>query len=296
MRRLLLAVLLACATALCWSAATRATPSPRTLDILVVAGQSNALCDQAYVVDPTTHRNVLAASRSPADARVLLMWDETGVPSSGADPVPLDAPQRLRGAPSPVFGPEVGRGRALYAAGHHHLLVVKVVFPGSSLAVDWQVGSRDFDAMVAGVRAAEAWATSSGWTPSIAGFYWMQGESDARKAPWAATYRAHLLGFIASVRRQLDLHRATPFVLGQIDLADFIGYEQARHDCTTRSCTAEKRWNEEVMRAQQSVSSSSVFVASTAQLPRYEHFLHLTGAAELVLGRRFAALSERHLT
>lgn len=295
-RRLLPALALAAATTLCWSATTSGAATAPQLDILVVAGQSNALGYQSYVVDPSTHKDVFTESHSAANKKVLVMWDESGVTSSGKVPVPLDTPQHLAGAPSPVFGPEVGLARALYSDGDRHLLVVKVAFSGSSLAADWQPNDPDFQALVAMVQHAESWASGAGWSPSIAAVYWMQGESDAMTAPWASSYHSHLLSFIAAVRQQLGLSSKTPFVIGEIDLHDYIEFEIAHDDCSSPSCTNEKHWNEEVMAAQRKAASTDVFVASTASLPRYEDFLHLTDAGELVLGRIFATLSEHHLT
>jgi hypothetical protein len=278
-----------------------ASASPRTtlprLDVLIVAGQSNALGYQSYVVDPKTHKDVFTdSSRSPADSRVLFMWTESGVASSGASPVRLDTPQRLQGAPSPVFGPEVGLARNLYAAGHHHLLVVKVAFSGSSLAVDWQPGQPDYQALLMRVAQATSWATANGWDPSIAGIYWVQGETDAMTASWAAGYKANILQFMHNVRGALAVGAKTPFVLAETDIADYINYELAHKQCGTPTCSAEKHWNGEVMAAQAACASKYVYVAPTASLPRVEDFLHLSDAAELRLGKTFGTLSVHHLT
>jgi hypothetical protein len=267
------------------------------LDVLVVAGQSNALGYQSYVVDPKTHKDVFTdSSRSAADSRVLLMWTESGVASSGTTPVKLNTPQHLQGAPSPVFGPELGLARELYAAGHHNLLVVKVAFAGSSLAVDWQPGQPDYEALVQRVGQAMTWAQASGWAPSIAGVYWVQGETDAMSASWASSYKANLLQFIRNLRVGLSLSSKTPFVLAETDILDYINFEKVHKECSSPSCSAEKRWNSEVMKGQAACASKYVFVAETASLPRVEDFLHLSDAAELRLGKAFGMLSERHLT
>jgi hypothetical protein len=294
-RSLLVALAFAAATILSWSSASEVTASPPSLDILVVAGQSNALGYQSYVVDPTTHKNVFTETHSAADKKVLLMWNESGVPTSGANPVPLDTPQALAGAPSPVFGPEVGLARTLYAAGHRHLLIVKVAFSGSSLAVNWQLGSPDFQALVTSVQNAESWATSHGWRPSIGAFYWMQGETDAMSSSWASSYRSNLTTFFTTVRKQLDFDKTTPIVVGEIDLHDYIAFETL-HDCSSPTCAPQMRWNAEVMAAQRAVAAKDVFVVSTSRLSRYDDFLHLTDAAELALGLAFGLLSEHHLT
>lgn len=276
--------------------------APRRMTLLIVAGQSNALGFQSYVVDPKTHVNVFTSSTSPADRKVLLMWTESGVPSSGANPVALQTPQQLQGAPSAVFGPEVGLARQLYALGHRNLLVVKVAFSGSSLAGDWRPGStptsEDLEALLTRVRQAEAWAKSRGWTPVVGAFYWMQGESDALQASWAAAYAANLAALLHEVRTDLHFTSTTPIVIGQIDLADYITSQKNLGLCsasTKPTCTQYDQWNAEVMQAQADAAAKYVYVASTASLPRYEDFLHLSNSAELSLGKHFATLSSKHL-
>lgn len=269
--------------------ASSATPST-PLAIVVVAGQSNALGEQSYVVDPKTHENIFTdATGSAADHSVRLMWAETGVHTSGATPVFLDTLQHLPHAPSPVFGPEVGLARALYADGYHQLLVVKVAYAGTSLAADWGPQRPDFLELLRRVHRARAWATANGFEPSIVGFYWLQGEADAAKAAWAKDYARNLHRFIGNVRSKLGLSSDVPFVLGQIDLTDYIDTEEAQGKCTTPSCTGEREWNAEVMRAQADAASRDVFVVPTSSLPRVNHFIHLTDSAELQLGAAFAS-------
>lgn len=273
---------------------TAAAP-PVPLAVVVVAGQSNAIGYESYVRDPVTHDDVFTdATRSPADRQALLMWAETGVHTSGTAPVPLDTLQVLPGAPSAVFGPELGLARGLYAAGTHHLLIVKVAYTGTSLAKDWQPTRPDFQELVQRVHQALAWAVRHGDSPTIIAFCWMQGEADATRASWASHYAANLHAFIREVRQRLALPAATPFLLGQIDLSDYIAYE-ARHGlCTTPTCTSEREWNHEVMAAQAAAASADVFTTATSSLPRRHHFLHLTNQAELTLGSAFAALTIEH--
>jgi Carbohydrate esterase, sialic acid-specific acetylesterase len=262
------------------------------LIVLVVAGQSNALGYQSFVIDPTTHKDVFTGSgSSAADRKVRFTFQESGVAGGMLPPLPLDAPQKRSGASSPIFGPEVGLARYLYNAGHKNLLVVKVAFSGSSLAADWSARSVDFGLLQSRVQAAMSWATENGWSPSIGGFYWMQGESDAENSVYAADYRKNLVQFIANVRADIPLKLTTPIVVGQIDLADYIHFEQVHHLCSTKYCTPQQLWNSEVMKAQSSVAGKHIFIAKTAKLPRYQDFLHLTDAAELTLGKEFGSLS-----
>jgi hypothetical protein len=281
------------------SGASGASAVPRTpprLTIVVVAGQSNALGYQSYVVDPKTHKDVFTdGAGTAADRRVLLTWDESGVAGGGIPPVSLDTPQRLSGAPSPVFGPEVGLARYLFTHGHRNLLIVKVAFSGSSLAADWVPAAADYKAMVRAVGAATLWATEHGWRPIVSAFYWMQGETDAMSASTAQAYGANLKALIGNVRRSIGLSSAAPFVIGEIDLTDYIKFELVHHLCTTAGCTGETLWNKEVMSAQKKAAGTHVFVTSTSSLARYEDFLHLTNTSELALGKVFGELSAKRI-
>ena len=108
MRRLLVVLVLLAVTALPSAAAlasARPHATPR-LEVLVVAGQSNAMGYQSYVVDPKTHHDVFNdRAAAAADKDVLLTWDESWVPSTATTPVALDTRQRLTGAPSPILDP-----------------------------------------------------------------------------------------------------------------------------------------------------------------------------------------------
>jgi len=298
MRRLVAAALIVmtfAATAPVASASVQRRLAPKLI-LLVVAGQSNALGYESFVIDPTTHKDVFTEKGgSHADRKVLFTFQETGVQGGALPPGPLDTPQVRTGATSPVFGPEIGLARYLYNEGHKNLLVVKVAFSGSSLADDWATKGEDLSLLVTRVKAAEAWATDQGWEPTIGGFYWMQGERDATVSAYAADYRTNLLHLIKNVRHDLSLKTTTPFVIGQIDLADFINFEVVHNLCSSSSCSSEKLWNSEVMKAESSVASRYVLVAKTAKLPRYQDFLHLTDAGELSLGAEFGQLSRSHI-
>jgi hypothetical protein len=278
------------------SGASTGSHSLPRLTIVVVAGQSNALGYQSYVVDPKTRKDVFTdGTGTVADRRVLLTWDESGVPGGALPPVSLDTPQRLSGAPSPVFGPEVGLARYLFTHGHRNLLIVKVAFSGSSLAADWVPGAADYKAMVRAVGGATLWASEHGWRPVVSGFYWMQGETDAMTASTAETYGANLKAFIGNARRSIGMSSTAPFVIGEIDLTDYIKFELVHHLCTTAGCSGETAWNKEVMSAQKKAAGAHVFVASTSSLARYEGFLHLTNTSELALGKKFGELSAKDL-
>jgi hypothetical protein len=118
------------------------------------------------------------------------------------------------------FGPELSAGRAL--AGVHprsRIAVVKFAWNATSLYWDWDPNRAHskYDAMVRGTRHAMKKLAAKMKAPvRIAGFFWMQGESDANTYEHATSYGASLKEFIASVRADLRAPKL-PFVMGQID-------------------------------------------------------------------------------
>jgi hypothetical protein len=298
MRWFVVAALLALSGAAAVPGASASTKPrlPPNLIVLVVAGQSNALGYQSFVIDPKTHKDVFTdKGASPADRRVLFTFRDSGVSGGALPPGWLDTPQKRTGASSPVFGPEIGLARYLYNAGHKNLLVVKVAISGSSLAVDWAPHGEDLSLLVSRVQAAMAWATNHNLRPTIGGFYWVQGERDATDRAYAADYRTNLVHFIANVRHDLLLKSWTPFAIAQTDIAAYINFKQAQHLCSSKDCKSERLWNSEVMKAQSSVTGKHVFLAKTAKLPRFKDALHMTDAAELSLGTTFGELTRSHI-
>jgi len=272
----------------------------RHLTVLVVAGQSNAIGFESYAIDPVTHRHVLAtAPIHSASQHSLIDWVESGVPDSGATPVALSTPQQLVGAPSPIFGPEVGLASSLYAAGHQGLLIVKVAFAGTSLAVDWASSGVLYRHLVTTTRAAMAWASSQWWSATIGAIYWIQGETDAEHAPMAANYATHLRAFLRTLRSDLGVDARTPVVLARTDVTAYVAYKRAHHVCAPADCERELKGNAEVRAAQLYVAANMAYTytVDTAGLPRFPTtFIHLTNNAELSLGRALAAVSLRRLT
>ncbi|HEV3212197.1 MAG TPA: sialate O-acetylesterase [Acidimicrobiales bacterium] len=280
--------------------ASRLTAPPPQMTVLVVAGQSNAVGIDAFAIDPTTHHDVLSSARiDEAAGSTLSIWRESGVPDAGPPPVPLTTPQALVDAPSPVFGPEMGLVTRLYEDGWRNLLVVKVAFAGTSLADDWTTSGILYQTLIKTTQGALSWAAANGWSATVGGVYWLQGETDAEHHHMALAYGQHLTAFIASVRSDLALNARTPFVLGEIDVRKYIGYRLSHHLCTWRACQAELKGNAEVRAAQRLVASTvpSTYLVDTAPLARYgDVFIHLTNLAELRLGKEFAIASVHHLT
>ena len=124
------------------------------------------------------------------------------------------------------FGPEVTFGYTL----DHTILpaddiyLVKYALGGTHLSSaynEWNVnvnggaGGALYKGFKSYVNGAMQNLTNAGRSPTIAGMIWMQGESDANNATYAAEYAANLTDFINRVRSDFAVPNM-PFVVGRI--------------------------------------------------------------------------------
>ncbi len=188
-----------------------------TRDLILVAGQSNAV---GFDAKPT----LLPAD--PADREIMFWWrcgdpppDERDSTSGGkwshlqaqplGDPRPPRANRQYGNFAQPEggFGPEIGFGRTLFAKEKRPLAIVKAAFSGTAMAGDWnhaQPGKGDscYRALVAETKAALAAASAQGITLRPRALVWVQGESDATPAA-APVYEKALGDMIAALRQDL---------------------------------------------------------------------------------------------
>ena len=126
--------------------------------------------------------------------------------------------------------------------------------------------------MVTRVNLALAALPAQGHTGYVAGFFWMQGESDGIEGH-GSEYAANLTNLIASVRADFDSPNL-PFVFGQI-----IDFDPPGN--TTSS----------VVRAQQQQvadTAANIAFILTDDLP-HNDFIHFSGQGIYTLGERFGA-------
>jgi len=264
------------------SAASPAAP----LRVFIVAGQSNIL---------NWHAAASALPADPADASILC-WHLSGAPpgrglafsanaSSGGRWVPL-GPQRqdpYHRHERDFFGPEMTLARNLRRHGTAPVAVIKVGFFGTSLARDWDPalpgGDRLHATLVREVTAALHALTASGRAHELAGFFWLQGETDAAQEAPARAYAANLAHFIAATRRELGVP-GLPVILGRIGPPPPNGYP----------------YQELVRQAQVEIARQLPHVAlvSTDDLPRGSDGIHLTAAGVMTLGERWAEAWREH--
>lgn len=203
-------------------------PSKPNVDVLIVAGQSNAVGFDAFAAD---------LPKDDADASVPFWWRVGDPPPDEFDstsgsmawhtlaaqpkgtPKPKGSERRQYGnfkGPDGGFGPEMGLARRLV---EEHpasdIAVIKVAFSGTSLHSDWrptwETSSTDpvepevgacYRALIEETRIALAAARQEGWEPRLRGFCWIQGESDTVSGA-AGAYAENMQGLIAALRRDL---------------------------------------------------------------------------------------------
>ena len=232
---------------------------------MVFAGQSNAVG-----VDTLDE---LRADQLAPQANVLFYGpNESGnlwgplTPSSNS-PNLIDGLGRTGGS----FGPEISTGKTLSdSLGGALVAEVKLAVGATALFDRWNPASGDlYHSIVARVNQSLAdLQTQLGRTGYVAGFFWMQGESDA--IALRTDYAENLRNFIASVRRDFN-NSSLPFVFGQI--IDF------DHPVSTP------------LREQQQAVADDNTVTNKAFILTddlcHHDFIHFNGRAIYALGHRF---------
>jgi hypothetical protein len=267
--------------------ASAAAIKPGVADLILVAGQSNAV---GYDAKPSE------LPADPVDKNVLFWWrcgdpppDEHDSISGGAwtflRPQPLGDPKQPRqgrqygnfAQPEGGFGPEIGLARTLMAKQpDKRLAIVKAAFSGTGLSQDWnhaEAGEAGacYRALVAETRAAIAAAEQQGLTLRPRALVWVQGESDAN-AQHAPRYAQTLTEMMAALRRELQAP----------ELVVLLGVN-------TRFGGGQHPFMPKIVEAQQAVAEKDarcVYVdTSAAPIANAAHF---SSAGTLQVGRLFA--------
>jgi hypothetical protein len=264
-----------------------------TRDLILVAGQSNAVGYDAYAEE---------LPADPKDAATMFWWRVGDPPPDEFDGTSARQWTTLQFQPrTPAmeadaakkigrqygnfnkkskggFGPEIGMVRTLATKESRPLAVIKTAFSGTSVAGDWNVGlpgkaDACYRAMIEESKAAMASAKSKGLTLRPRAFVWVQGESDAN-ANDAPAYAANLTKMLKSLRTELDAP----------DLILLLGVN-------TRFGNGKKPFMPKVIEAQKEVAatlphSRYVDTAGAETLP--PSHTHFTAVGTLEIGRRYA--------
>ena len=194
--------------------------SSKVVDLILVAGQSNAVGFDAPASDLPSN---------PIDEQVLFWWKcgdpppdrhdsssggwTTLRPQGKGDPKPKDLAARQYGnfaQEAGGFGPEISLARQLLKKQPDTgLAVLKVAFSGTGIRRDWNPADRTgksgacFRALVEEFKTATEVAKKRGIRLRPRAMIWVQGESDANAGDHLH-YADALTGLIAAVRRNLE--------------------------------------------------------------------------------------------
>ena len=264
-----------------------------TRDLILVAGQSNAVGYDAYAEE---------LPADPKDATTMFWWRVGDPPPDEFDGTSARQWTTLQFQPrTPAmsgdaakkigrqygnfnnkskggFGPEIGMVRTLTSKESRLLAVIKTAFSGTSVAGDWNVGHPGkadpcYRAMIDEANAAIAAAKSKDVTLRPRAFVWVQGESDAN-AKDAPAYVANLSAMLKSLRTEL----------GAPDLILLLGVN-------TRFGNGKNAFMPKVIDAQKEVADALpraryVDTAGAETLP--PSHTHFTAVGTLEIGRRYA--------
>ena len=192
--------------------AARPAGGRETIPVYVFAGQSNMTGAATMAGELAT----VAPELQLPSGKVLFWGPTTDLRRRW---VPLQPPNEvIQNMFRAGFGPELSAGRKLLALHPgSRVAILKYAWNATSLYRDWDPKGKHslYRAMVANARTAIQRLESSYKVDArIAGFFWMQGESDSNKAVHAKAYRKNLTSFLKTVRR--DFGSRLPVVIGRV--------------------------------------------------------------------------------
>ncbi len=265
------------------------TMHAETRDLILVAGQSNAVGFDAYATE-------LPADDSDKD--VMFWWrvgdpppDEHDVTSGGKwthlQPQPKGAPKKKNNAARQYgnfekaeggFGPEIGFARELKAKEGKPLAIIKAAFSGTAVAKDWNpddpgIGGSCYRALVETVKSALAAAKAQNNELKFRALVWVQGESDATPA-YAPLYTKNLAHLITRLRSDL----AAPELIALIGV-------------NTRFGNGKNANMPVVIASQKAVDAQdplAVYVDTEGAETLPPNHTHFTAKGTLEIGRRYA--------
>ncbi len=271
--------------------------SEETRDLVLVAGQSNAVGFDAYASE---------LSVDPDDKTVLFWWrcgdpppddhDSTGArawttlrPQPLGNPLPKvqpsgDPASGLKrqygnfGKPEGGFGPEMGFSREWRKQVKTPLAIIKVAFSGTSLATDWRHDDPGdagacYRALIEESRAALAAAKGRGLVLRPRAIVWVQGESDANTAA-APLYENALGEMLAQLRQDLE----APELMALLGVNTRFGNGKNPH--VPAIVAAQKALDEK--------DPHCLYVDTAGAETLGPSHTHFTAAGTLEVGRRFA--------
>ncbi len=170
------------------------------IQVYIVAGQSNAN-GGGNIVDLAPNEAELAEPQESLFQYRLL--GQTLVETEMWQPL---APRRNSPqSPNAYFGADLSFGQAMERRTGTPIAIIKVAANGTSLAEEWLPSKEDrYPWMVEKVDSALEQLGSLGFTPTLSGFLWNQGEGDAGVLSRAEAYDDNLAALAMAVRTDFD--------------------------------------------------------------------------------------------
>lgn len=173
---------------------------------------------------------------------------------------------RFLGPVDNTMGPEVFLGRTLTDAGDR-VAIVKYAIGGTDMD-DWDpVTGQRFAGLVTRMNSTLGALVAQGYTPTVRGGFWMQGEEDALTLPLASAYGGNLTELLAAFRRNWG--QDLPVGIGRIN-APYRPYRDL------------------VRQAQEEAADARTWVWDTDDLPLMDR-VHYSEVGQMMLGNRLAA-------
>jgi hypothetical protein len=178
----------------------------KNIDLFILAGQSNAVGQKGDAtfyptdtlnLDPYIGLNYVNFGTSSSNGNWMCMQAQTGLFTAGH------------------FGPEVSFSRKLKAAGYNPA-IFKFSHGSTSICTSWLTPGAHgkYDLLVDSLKKAITNLELKGYTPTIRGFIWIQGENDSKDSTCTANYYASLLSIVKDVRNNVAKNPNLPVLLG----------------------------------------------------------------------------------
>lgn len=246
-------------------------PKPtEPLPVYLLLGQSNMTGADSAVADTVP-------GTQPEDSKVLF-WNRAAYQGKVWENDDAFGPLRVQSsAPygGQIIGPEFGFVRELRSLGEgRRMAIIKISFPSTSMASEWAEQGFAYRALQAEMTQAIAASQAAGEQPVVRGILVHQGISDALHGEAKAqAYGQRLREFIARVRKAFA-QPDTPVVLTRANLSPLA-----------------PRAHMEIVRAAIVATAEHAPHAAWINVDDLERVRghHFTGAAQMEIGRRYAA-------
>ncbi|MCT7993935.1 sialate O-acetylesterase [Laspinema olomoucense] len=265
------------------------------IKLFILAGQSNMMGYQSNLDDlpdrlRQSQKNVLWYDRNDEWVPLELPTEPVLTPDLSIPVPPFEAyhPEHSHKVKNSVgFGPEISLGQNLANGLNETVALVKYSRNGTNLATQWYPGldvngnppDTLYPRMKQRVFQAIADLSALGYTVQVAGFFWMQGESDASHPEIAPHYESNFTHFILTIRQ--DFKRSNlPFIYGMVHF----GNHHKKPNNTINCC------GDIVRSAQFNVQTNipNTRAVETRILSLHRDELHFDSNGILTLGNLFA--------